>query len=168
MTLPIEDYAMIGDCETAALVGRNGSINWMCLPRFDSEACFAAILGDHDNGRWLIAPVDQKVKITRRYRPDTLILETRFETETGAATLIDFMYPCDKHPHLVRLVVGEKGSVEFETEFVVRFGYGLEVPWVTMLPDKRMRAVAGPNKLVLQSTIAQRGEKIRTKGEFTV
>src|SRR5680860_1282113 len=130
MALPIEDYALIGDCETAALVGCNGSINWLCLPRFDSEACFAAILGDHDNGRWLIAATDPKARITRRYRPDTLILETRFETDTGAATLIDFMYPCEKHPHLVRLVVGEKGSVEFETEFVVRFGYGEQVPWL--------------------------------------
>ena len=103
MTLTIEDYALIGDCETAALVGRNGSIDWLCLPRFDSEACFAAILGDHDTGRWLIAPTDPQAKVSRRYRPDTLILETRFETESGAATLIDFMYPCEHHPHLVRL-----------------------------------------------------------------
>ena len=168
MALPIEDYALIGDCETAALVGRNGSINWLCLPRFDSEACFAAILGDRDNGRWLIAPTDPKAKVSRRYRPDTLILETRFETESGAATLIDFMYPCEHHPHLVRLVVGEKGSVEFETEFVVRFGYGEQVPWVTMLPDQRLRAVAGPNKIVLQSSVPLRGENFRTKGTFTV
>ena len=168
MALPIEDYALIGDCETAGLVGRDGSLDWLCLPRFDSEACFAAILGDHDNGRWLIAPAEPVAKITRHYRPDTLILETRFETDTGAATLIDFMYPCDKHPHLVRLVVGEKGSIEFETEFVVRFGYGQEVPWVTTLPDKRLRAVAGPHKVVLQSSIELRGEDFRTKGRFTV
>ncbi len=168
MALPIEDYALIGDFETAALVGRDGSIDWLCVPRFDSEACFAAILGDHDNGRWLIAPADPNAKVTRRYRPDTLILETRFETNSGAATLTDFMYPCEKHPHLVRLVVGEKGTIEFETEFVVRFGYGEEVPWVTMLPDKRLRAVAGPNKLILQSTIGLRGEDFRTKGDFTV
>jgi GH15 family glucan-1,4-alpha-glucosidase len=168
MALPIEDYALIGDCETAGLVGRDGSLDWLCLPRFDSEACFAAILGDHDNGRWLIAPAEPVAKITRHYRPDTLILETRFEIDTGAATLIDFMYPCDKHPHLVRLVVGEKGSIEFETEFVVRFGYGQEVPWVTTLPDKRLRAVAGPHKVVLQSSIDLRGEDFRTKGRFTV
>jgi len=168
MTIPIEDYALIGDCETAALVGRNGSIDWLCLPRFDSEASFAAILGDHDNGRWLVGATDPNAKITRRYRPDTLILETRFETKTGAATLIDFMYPCETHPHIVRLVVGEKGSVEFETEFVVRFGYGEQVPWVTMLPDRRLRAVAGPNRLILQSTIKLRGEDLRTKGKFTV
>jgi GH15 family glucan-1,4-alpha-glucosidase len=168
MVLPIEDYALIGDCETAALVGRDGSIDWLCLPRFDSGACFAAILGDHDNGRWLIAPTDPKAKVTRRYRPDTLILETRIETDTGAAMVIDFMYPCEQHPHLVRLVAGEKGAVEFETEFVARFGYGEEVPWVTSLPDQRLRAVAGPDKLVLQSTIKLRGEDFRTKGKFTV
>ncbi len=168
MALPIEDYALIGDCETAALVGRDGSIDWLCTPRFDSEACFAALLGTPENGRWLIAPTDPKAKVTRRYRPDTLILETRFETDTGTATLIDFMYPCEQHPHLVRLVVGEKGSVEFETEFVVRFGYGEEVPWVTMPPDQRLSAVAGPNKLILQSTIKLRGEDFKTKGKFTV
>jgi GH15 family glucan-1,4-alpha-glucosidase len=168
MALPIEDYALIGDCETAALVGRDGSIDWLCLPRFDSGACFAAILGDHDNGRWRIGPTDSKAKVTRRYRPDTLILETRFETDTGAATLIDFMYPCEKHPHLVRLVVGDKGSIELETEFVVRFGYGEEVPWVTTLSDRRLRAVAGPNKLILQSTIELSGKDLRTKGTFTV
>ncbi len=168
MTLPIEDYALIGDCQTAALVGRNGSIDWLCLPRFDSEACFAAILGDRDNGRWLIGPTDPKAKITRAYRPNTLILETRFETKTGTAVLIDFMYPLEKHPHIVRFVVGEKGSVEFETELVVRFGYGEQVPWATMQPDGRLRAVAGPNKVVVQSTVPLHGEHFRTRGTFTV
>jgi len=168
MSIPIEDYALIGDCETSALVGLNGSIDWLCLPRFDSEACFAALLGDTNNGRWLIAPKDPNAKVTRRYRPDTLILETRFETKTGAATLIDFMYPCEPHPHIIRFVEGEKGTIEFETEFVVRFGYGEQVPWVTMLPDGRLRAVAGPNRLVLQSSIKLRGEDFRTKGSFTV
>ncbi len=168
MALLIEDYALIGDCETAALVGRDGSIDWFCTPRFDSAASFAALLGTPENGRWLIAPTDPNAKITRRYRPDTLILETRFETATGAATLIDFMYPTEQHPHIVRLVSGESGTVEFETEFVVRFGYGGEVPWVTMLPDHRLRAVAGPNKLILQSTITLRGENFKTKGTFTV
>src|SRR5665648_574463 len=168
MALPIEDYALIGDCETAALVGRDGSIDWFCTPRFDSQACFAALLGTPDNGRWLIAPTDPNAKITRRYRPDTLILETRFETATGAATLVDFMYPTEPHDVRMRLVTGESGTVEFETEFVVRFGYGEEVPWVTMLPDHRLRAVAGPNKLILQSTIELRGEDFKTKGTFTV
>ena len=119
MTLPIEDYALIGDCRTAALIGTDGSIDWLCCPRFDSEACFAALLGTPENGRWQIAPSDPNAKITRRYRPDTLILETRYETETGTATLIDFMYPLEKHPHIVRFVVGEKGSVEFETELPI-------------------------------------------------
>lgn len=168
MALPIEDYAMIGDCRTAALVGRNGSIDWLCLPRFDSEACFAAILGDRDNGRWLVGATDPKAKITRRYRPDTLILETRFETETGTATLVDFMYPVEKHPHILRFVVGQEGSVDFETELVVRFGYGEQIPWATMQPDGRFRAVAGPNKVVVQSTVPLHGEDFRTKGTFTV
>lgn len=168
MALPIEDYALIGDCRTAALVGRDGSIDWLCCPRFDSEACFAALLGTTDNGRWLIAPTDPKAKVTRRYRPGTLILETRFETDTGAATLVDFMYPREVHPNVVRLVIGEKGKVDFSTEFVVRFGYGEAVPWVTTLPDRRLRAVAGPNKIILQSTVALRGEDFKTKGEFTV
>ena len=168
MALPIEDYALIGDCETAALVGRDGSIDWFCTPRFDSEACFAALLGTPDNGRWLIAATDERVKISRRYRPRTLILETQFQTESGSATLIDFLYPREAHPHLVRLVVGEKGTIEFATEFVVRFSYGEAVPWVVTLPDRRLRAVAGPNKLILQSNIALIGEDLRTKGKFTV
>lgn len=168
MSLLIEDYALIGDCETAALVGRNGSIDWLCLPRFDSEASFAALLGDENNGRWQIAPTDPKAKITRRYRPDTLILETRFETKTGAATLIDFMYPCEQHPHVMRLVVGENGTVEFESEFIVRFGYGEAVPWVTSMPDGRLRAVAGPSRIVLQSSVPMRGENLRTRGKFSV
>lgn len=168
MPLPIEDYALIGDCRTAALVGRDGSIDWLCCPRFDSEACFAALLGTPDNGRWIIAPTDANAKITRRYRPDTLILETRFETTTGTATLIDFMYPREEHPNIVRLVVCESGAVDFATEFVVRFGYGEEVPWVVALSDSRLRAVAGPNKIILQSTIELRGEDFKTVGSFTV
>ena len=168
MTLPIEDYALIGDCQTAALIGTDGSIDWFCCPRFDSEACFAALLGTPENGRWQIAPSDPNAKITRRYRPDTLILETRYETETGTATLIDFMYPREEHPNVVRLVVGDSGTVDFDMEFVVRFGYGQEVPWVTTLEDRRLRAVAGPNKLILQSTIELRGEDFKTVGSFTV
>ncbi|MGH6737042.1 MAG: glycoside hydrolase family 15 protein [Methyloceanibacter sp.] len=168
MALPIEDYALIGDCLTAALVGRDGSIDWLCAPRFDSPACFAAILGTPDNGRWLIAPADPNARITRRYLPDTLILETRFETKTGIATLTDFMFPQESRPHLMRLVAGVSGAVDFATEFVVRFGYGEEVPWVTTMADRRLRAVAGPNKLILQSAIELRGENLRTKGEFTV
>ena len=123
----IEDYAVIGDGETAALVARNGSIDWLCWPRFDSDACFAALLGNAENGRWLLAPIAE-AKVTRRYRPDTLILETRFETDTGAVLVIDFMPPRDKVSYLVRIVVGECGTVRMRTELILRFGYGAYVP----------------------------------------
>jgi GH15 family glucan-1,4-alpha-glucosidase len=111
MPLPIEDYAMIGDCETAALIGLDGSIDWLCWPRFDSDACFAALLGTPENGRWLLVPQAADVKVTRRYREDTLILETRFETATGSVCVIDFMPPRDHASDLVRIVVGERGEV---------------------------------------------------------
>jgi GH15 family glucan-1,4-alpha-glucosidase len=146
---PIEDYALIGDCETAALVSRQGSIDWLCLPRFDSAACFAALLGMPENGRWSIAPKDRRARISRRYRPDTLILETTFETDDGAATLIDFMPPRDGASDLVRLIVGQRGRVVFNTDFVVRFDYGRTIPWVTREHDGTLTAVAGPNKLLL-------------------
>jgi len=113
MASRIEDYAMIGDLASAALVGRDGSIDWLCWPRFDSDACFAALLGKPEHGRWSIAPQDGAARITRRYRPDTLILETRFETETGAATLIDFMPPRGQHAHVIRIVKGERGKLTF-------------------------------------------------------
>src|SRR5437870_2637753 len=126
----IEDYALIGDCEAAALVARSGSIDWLCWPRFDSDACFAALLGREDHGRWLIAPRDAKARVQRRYRPNTLILETRFECSEGAARLVDFMPVGDGSSNLVRLVVGERGRVTMCTELVLRFGYGAIVPWV--------------------------------------
>src|ERR1700751_6365256 len=112
MPLPIEDYALIGDCKTAALVGRNGSIDWLCWPRFDSPACFASLLGNVDNGRWLIAPKDPVLRAERRYRPGTLVLETKFRTETGSAAVIDFMPPADG-ADLVRIVIGQSGRVVF-------------------------------------------------------
>jgi GH15 family glucan-1,4-alpha-glucosidase len=126
----IEDYALIGDCESAALVGRDGSIDWQCWPRFDSEACFAALLGMRDNGRWLIAPRDEPARMSRRYRPNTLVLEIHIETEEGTAAVIDFMPVRDfiplrsRSPALVRLVIGEHGRVAMHTELVLRFGYG--------------------------------------------
>jgi GH15 family glucan-1,4-alpha-glucosidase len=122
MALPIEDYAMIGDCETAALVGRDGSIDWLCLPRFDSDACFAAILGSREHGRWLIAPRDEGARVTRRYRSNTLILETTFETTEGAATLIDFMPLRDSQSDIYRIVVGRRGRIAMHTELILRFG----------------------------------------------
>src|SRR4051794_3848802 len=135
MPLPIEDYALIGDCETAALVGRDGSVDWLCWPCFDSEACFAALLGTAEHGRWLIAPSAKRSRVTRRYRGDTLILETRFETEQGSVLLVDFMPPRSLHSNLVRLVFGEHGCVQMHTELVVRFGYGARVPWVNRQED---------------------------------
>src|SRR5215216_7239556 len=164
----IEDYAIIGDCETAALVGRNGSIDWLCWPRFDSDACFAALLGTPANGRWIIAARDESVRITRRYRPNTLILETRFETADGAATLIDFMPLRDDRCDLVRLVVGERGTLAMRVELVIRFGYGAIVPWVTRLDDGGLRAIAGPDMLVLHTPVALRGQELKTVGEFVI
>src|SRR5262245_25387046 len=126
----IEDYAMVGDCETAALIGRDGSVDWLCWPRFDSDACFAALLGTEEHGRWLLAAHDPNARVTRRYRPDTLILETRFETQSGSVLIVDFMPPRGVASDLVRIVFGERGSVKMRTELVIRFGYGSSVPWV--------------------------------------
>jgi GH15 family glucan-1,4-alpha-glucosidase len=168
MSARIEDYAMIGDCESAALISRGGSIDWLCWPRFDSDACFAALIGTRDNGRWLVAPSDPAARVTRRYRGDTLILETRFETAEGAVTLIDFMPLRDAHCNLVRLVVGERGVVRMRTELVIRFGYGAIVPWVTRLADGALRAIAGPDMLVLHAPVDLHGEALTTVGEFTV
>jgi GH15 family glucan-1,4-alpha-glucosidase len=164
----IEDYALIGDCETAALVGRNGSIDWLCWPRFDSDACFAALLGTPANGRWIIAPRDEGARVTRRYRPNTLILETRFETADGAATLIDFMPLRDRQSDVIRVVVGERGAVAMRVELVIRFGFGAIVPWVTRLDDGGLRAIAGPDMLVLHTPVALRGEGLKTVGEFVI
>src|SRR4029079_10138122 len=135
MPLPIEDYALIGDCQAAALVGRNGSIDWLCWPRFDSDPCFAALLGTAEHGHWRIAARDPEARVTRRYRPDTLILETRFECSAGAVTLVDFMPMGATNSRIVRLVVGERGRVTMSSVLVLRFGYGAIVPWVTRLDD---------------------------------
>jgi hypothetical protein len=167
MALRIEDYALIGDCKTVALVGRDGSIDWLCWPRFDSAACFAALLGNADNGRWLIAPKDPVLGAERRYRPGTLVLETEFQTATGSAAVIDFMPPADG-AHLVRIVVGRSGRVDFQTELVVRFNYGAAVPWVNRLDDGSINAIAGPERVVLRTPVRLHGEDLRTVGEFTV
>jgi GH15 family glucan-1,4-alpha-glucosidase len=163
----IEDYALIGDCRTAALVSREGSIDWYCCPRFDSEACFAALLGTREHGRWLIAP-QAPARITRRYRPKTLVLETHFETEEGAATLIDFM-PCSgHHSTIVRLVRGTRGRVPMCTELILRFGYGAIVPWVSRLEDGALRAIAGPDMMVLQTPVQLSGVGMTTVGSFVI
>jgi len=168
MTVSIADYALIGDCETAALVSRGGSIDWLCWPRFDSDACFAALLGTPDNGRWRIAPKAEKFHASRKYRPGTLILETRFETDDGAVTLIDLMPLRNNTSDIVRLVVGETGRVTMCMELVLRFGYGSIVPWVSRLPDRALRAIAGPDMVVLTTPIDVHGENFKTVGEFTV
>jgi GH15 family glucan-1,4-alpha-glucosidase len=163
----IEDYALIGDCRSAALVSREGSIDWFCCPRFDSEACFAALLGTRKHGRWLIAP-HAPARVTRRYRPNTLVLETHFETEEGAATLIDFMPLSGHHSTVVRLVIGTRGKVTMGTELILRFGYGAIVPWVTRLEDGALRAIAGPDMMILRTPVQLRGVDMTTVGEFTI
>jgi GH15 family glucan-1,4-alpha-glucosidase len=164
----IEDYALIGDCETAALVSRDGSIDWLCWPRFDSGACFAALLGDRTHGRWRLGPVDTGARITRRYRGNTLILETDYETADGAVTVVDFMPLRDEESNVVRMVVGRRGRVAMMTEIVFRFDYGLVVPWVSRLDDGTLRAIAGPDMIVLRSDVALRGRDLTTVGEFTI
>jgi len=168
MASRIEDYAMIGDLGSAALVNRDGSIDWLCWPRFDSDACFAALLGTPEHGRWRIAPKNSATRVTRRYRPNTLILETRFETHEGVATLIDFMPPRRQHAHLIRIVKGERGKVAFRSELILRFANGAIVPWVTRVDDTTIRGIAGPDMAVLRSLARMRGENFKTVGHFTV
>ncbi|MBL6613897.1 MAG: glycoside hydrolase family 15 protein [Reyranella sp.] len=173
MSAAIEDYGLIGDCQTAALVGRNGSIDWLCWPAFDSDACFAALLGKPSHGRWLIGPADgsssdEAVEISRRYRPDTMILETTFRTGTGAVTVIDFMLPRGKSSDLLRLVRGDEGSVAMRIELILRFGYGATVPWVSRLKDGTLQAIAGPDMVVLRTPVEVRGENLKTVATFTV
>src|ERR1700733_9318803 len=167
MALRIEDYALIGDCKSAALVGRDGSIDWLCWPRFDSDACFAALLGTPEHGRWLIA-ADHKAKITRRYRPNTLVLETHFETKEGSATLVDFMPVQSEHSTMGGFVSGKRGKLKMHTELILRFGYGAVVPWVTRLENGALRAIAGPDMVLLHTSVHVTGMNMTTVGEFTV
>jgi GH15 family glucan-1,4-alpha-glucosidase len=164
----IEDYAIIGDCGTAALIGRNGSVDWLCWPRFDSRACFSALIGNVDNGRWLIAPRDDATKVTRRYLDDTLVLETTFETRDGAVTLVDFMPQRGAASDLVRIVKGVRGRVPMRVELVIRLDYGSVVPCVTRLSDGTLQAIAGPDMLVLRTHCPLRGENLKTVGDFTI
>jgi GH15 family glucan-1,4-alpha-glucosidase len=163
----IEDYALLGDLQTAALVGRDGSIDWACFPRFDSGACFAALLGGPEHGRWLLAPRADAWEGGRRYRPQSLVLETDWETDTGAVRVIDFMPPRGDAPDIVRIVEGLSGEVEMASELVVRFDYGSTIPWVRRIDDGRI-AVAGPDALAFRTPVEHRGENMRTIGEFTV
>jgi GH15 family glucan-1,4-alpha-glucosidase len=169
MSSQIEDYGLIGDCETAALVSRHGSIDWLCWPAFDSDACFAALLGDDSNGRWLIAPKNEIKTCTRRYRGNSLILESRFETDDGIVELIDFMPPRGNASDIVRLIRGVSGTVAMRMELVIRFGFGIGIPWVRRTEDRTaLLAICGQDMTVLRTPIETRGEDMTTAAEFEV
>jgi GH15 family glucan-1,4-alpha-glucosidase len=163
----IEDYALISDCQSAALVGRDSSIDWLCFPRFDSPACFAALLGKPEHGRWLLAPVEKVEQTSRRYREGTLILETNFETDTGAVTVVDCMPPHGTDRDVIRIVVGKRGEVPMRMELVIRFDHGSIIPWVRRI-HHGIHAIAGPDALLLQGDVPVRGEQLTTVAEFTV
>jgi GH15 family glucan-1,4-alpha-glucosidase len=150
MPAEIGDYALIGDCETAALVSREGSMDWLCWPTFASPACFASLLGDSDNGHWSIAPAAE-AKCKRRYRDHTLILETTFETKEGSATLVDFMPIRGKNSDVVRIVAGVRGAVQMRMELILRFDYGRAIPWITDLEEHGVRLISGPNLAILRT-----------------
>jgi GH15 family glucan-1,4-alpha-glucosidase len=163
----IEDYALLGDLQTAALVSREGSVDWACFPRFDSGACFAALLGTPQHGRWLLAPTEPVLRTERRYLPGTLILETAHTTASGQVRVIDFMPPRGEAPDIVRIVEGISGQVTLHSELVVRFDYGHIVPWVRHVDDARL-ATAGPDALVFRTAAPTRGEDFTTRSEMTV
>jgi GH15 family glucan-1,4-alpha-glucosidase len=167
MTAKIEDYALIGDLQTAALVERHGSIDWLCFPRFDSGACFAALLGKPEHGRWLLAPADGG-KSKRRYLHETLVLETTWACDTGVVRVFDFMPPRGKAPDVVRIVEGVEGRVEMHSELVVRFDYGSIVPWVTRSDGDTRLAIAGPDALCIRTPVHTRGENMRTVSNFAI
>jgi GH15 family glucan-1,4-alpha-glucosidase len=167
VALRIEDYALIGDTHTAALVGAHGSIDWLCLPRFDSAACFASLLGTEDNGFWQIAPAEEGAESTRRYRGPSLVLETEFRTAHGDVRVIDCMPPRREHPRIARVVEGVRGSVPMRTRFKPRFDYGRIVPWL-MRSGNVLHATAGPDALELRSDIELRGHDMEHSAEFTV
>src|SRR3984885_10503231 len=167
MPLPIEDYALIGDCHTAALIGIDGSMDWLCFPRFDSGACFAALLGGPEQGRWLLAPAGKEKSVQRRYRRDSLILETDFHTSSGSVRVIVFMPVSSDRWDVVRIVQGLSGTVALRMELVVRFDYGSIVPWVRRSGDLLL-ITAGPDTLELASSVAVEGENMRTVAEFSV
>jgi len=163
----IEDYALIGDCQSCALIGKDGSIDWLCLPRFDSDACMAALLGNEDNGFWRLAPACRVRSVQRAYRDATLTLETKFETDTGNVTIVDFMPIGGPTPDLVRIAVCTEGVVRMHSELVIRCGYGTDVPWVRHM-DGGITAIQGPDCFRVLSPIPMRGENFRTHSDFTV
>lgn len=168
MALRIEDYALIGDCETAALVGKNGSIDWLCWPNFSSDACFASLLGSEDNGYWKIAPTFEPSRVSRKYRDKTLILETTFETKEGSFELVDFMPIRGQNSDIVRIVRGLKGSVAVRMELALRFDFGRIIPWVSRCKDGALQAIAGPDMVMLRTPVEHHGEDMRTVAEFTI
>jgi GH15 family glucan-1,4-alpha-glucosidase len=163
----IEDYAFLSDTQTGALVSREGSVDWLCLPRFDSPACFAALLGEEKNGCWQFTPKEKISRLSRRYRGDTLILETEIETAGGAVRLIDFMPPRGKNPDMIRLIEGLRGEVRMEMKLIIRFDYGHIIPWVRKA-DGGVEAIAGPDGLILRTPIKTRGKDLTTVAEFSV
>ena len=167
MSTPIEDYGLIGDLQTAALVSRTGAIDWLCLPRFDSGAVFAALLGDAENGHWTLQPAGEFRTPERRYSDDTLVLETTFETSSGSARLIDFMPPRETKPDVVRIVEGLSGRVEMRMELIIRFDYGSIVPWVRNL-DGTLVAIAGPEAVSLKTPVRLEGRDMHTYASFSV
>jgi GH15 family glucan-1,4-alpha-glucosidase len=167
VALPLEDYALIGDTQTAALVGIDGSIDWLCLPRFDSPACFAALLGSADNGRWRLAAKGVPRAISRRYLPNSLVLETEWATDSGVVRVTDFMPPRTEKPNVIRLVHGISGEVAMEMELVVRFDYGRLLPWARRVGGD-MSYVSGPDQVVLRTDVPVRGQDLSTVAEFTV
>ena len=163
----IEDYAFLSDTQTGALVSRDGCVDWLCFPRFDSGACFASLLGTGENGRWRLWPNEEIKSTRRRYRGDTLILETEVETANGAVRVIDFMPPRGTNPDMVRIVEGVNGSVQMRMQLIIRFDYGHIVPWVRQR-DGGLEAIAGPDALILRTPIETCGEDFTTVAEFTV
>lgn len=167
--LPIEDYGLVGDCTSAALVGRNGSVDWLCWPRFDSPSCFSALLGDARHGRWAIGPASGAGAASRSYRGDTMVLETVFETAEGAFALVDFMPVGRPESSLVRIVEGRRGRCDVRMNMTIRFDYGSTVPWVTRVADgSGIVSIAGPNLAVLRTTVELRGEDLSTAADFTI
>src|SRR5215468_4551951 len=168
-TTQIEDYGFLSDTHTGALVSRDGCIDWLCFPRFDSGACFASLLGEKKNGHWRFFPKEKVDKTTRRYRGNALILETEVETKSGAVRLIDFMPPRGENPDMIRIIEGLRGKVSMRMELIIRFDYGQIVPWVrTRKRYDGLEAIAGPDGLILRTPVETHGKDLTTVAEFTV
>src|SRR5436305_6597754 len=164
----IEDYALLGDLQTAALVGRHGSVDWLPFPRFDSSSCFGALLGGSEHGRWLVAPTGGGRAVDRRYRPDTLVLESEWQTPTGRVRVIDFMPPRETKPDIVRIVEGLDGEVDMRTELIIRLDYGSVIPWVLRHDQRTLLAVGAPDALTLRTPIELRPDGLTHTAQFRV